>query len=175
MERADNFKKALEAFFDGSPPEISVPAPAPSGTQNNDNPGNNGPGPHSQTPRPSRQPVSPESEVGKVLSSETFINLENILESSKDAIDNNLFLYQTPAFQWIPSTVYRYDDFRESLYIMSTEGVAGKRYYIGESVDHGHIYGLVNIAAFLAQSMKETIQYDACDENSVSVQLEFLT
>ena len=26
--------------------------------------------------------------------------------------------------------------------------------------------GLVNIAAFLAQSMKETIKYDACDENN---------
>ena len=28
------------------------------------------------------------------------------------------------------------------------------------------MYGLVNIAAFLAQAMKETIRYDACDENS---------
>jgi predicted chitinase len=27
-------------------------------------------------------------------------------------------------------------------------------------------YALVNVAAFLAQSMKETIKYDACDENS---------
>eukprot|EP00959_Pyramimonas_sp_CCMP1952_P234850 4906912-Pyramimonas_sp.AAC.1 len=27
-------------------------------------------------------------------------------------------------------------------------------------------YGLVNVAAFLAQSMKETIKYDACDENN---------
>ena len=32
--------------------------------------------------------------------------------------------------------------------------------------EDGHVYGLVNVAAFLAQSMKETIQYDACDENS---------
>jgi hypothetical protein len=40
---------------------------------------------------------------------------------------------------------------------MATEGVAGKTFYIGESaVDNGHSYGLVNIAAFLAQSMKET-------------------
>ncbi|KAL7526856.1 hypothetical protein ACHAXR_001684, partial [Thalassiosira sp. AJA248-18] len=81
--------------------------------------------------------------------------------------DNKLFLYQTPGFQWIPSSVYRYDDFKESLYVMATEGVAGKKFYIGESaVENGHVYGLVNIAAFLAQSMKETIQYDACDENS---------
>ena len=27
-------------------------------------------------------------------------------------------------------------------------------------------YALVNLAAFLAQSMKETIRYDACDENN---------
>lgn len=32
--------------------------------------------------------------------------------------------------------------------------------------DNGHVYGFINIAAFLAQSMKETIQNDACDEKS---------
>jgi hypothetical protein len=89
------------------------------------------------------------------------------LDSVKSEIDSKLFLYQTPAFQWIPSTVYRYDDFRESLHIMATEGVAGKTFYTGEDVENGHVYGMVNVAAFLAQSMKETIQYDACDENSV--------
>ena len=88
------------------------------------------------------------------------------LDSVKSSIDSKLFLYQTPYFQWIPSSVYRYDDFKESLHVMATEGVAGKKFYIGESdVTNGHVYGLVNIAAFLAQSMKETIQYDACDEN----------
>jgi hypothetical protein len=51
----------------------------------------------------------------------------------------------------------------ESLYVMATEGVTGKKFYIGESdVENGHVFGLVNIAAFLAQSMKETIRYDAC-------------
>ena len=102
-----------------------------------------------------------------MMSSDTFIEMENTLESAKDEINNKLFLYQTPAFQWVPSSVYRYDDFKESLYVMATDGVAGKKFYIGESaVENGHVYGLVNIAAFLAQSMKETIQYDACDENS---------
>ena len=101
-----------------------------------------------------------------ILSSSTFIEFESALESAKDEIDSKLFLYQTPAYQWIASSVYRYADFIESLYVMATEGVAGKKLYIGESGENGHVYGLVNIAAFLAQSMKETIQYDACDENS---------
>ena len=97
----------------------------------------------------------------------TIQNLINALDAAKPDIDSKLFLYQTPAFQWIPSTVYRYDDFRESLNIMATEGVAGKTFYTGEDVENGHVYGMVNVGAFLAQSMKETIQYDACDENSV--------
>ena len=89
------------------------------------------------------------------------------LDSVENNINNKLFLYQTPAFQWIPSSVYKYTDFRESLQVMATEGVANKKFYIGDDdVENGHVYGLVNIAAFLAQSMKETIQYDACDENS---------
>ena len=108
--------------------------------------------------RPTRQPVPSTSEVGLIVNSDTFVNLESALEGSKDDIDSKLFLYQTPAFQWIPSSVYKYADFMESLYIMATQGVAGKKFYIGEDGDDGHIYGLVNIAAFFAQSMKETIQ-----------------
>ena len=93
--------------------------------------------------------------------------MQNTLESVKDEINNKLLLYQTPGLQWVPSSVYRYEDLKESLHVMATEGVAGKKFYIGESdVENGHVYGLVNLAAFLAQSMKETIQYDACDENS---------
>eukprot|EP00804_Cyclotella_cryptica_P016210 CCRYP_005703-RC/>CCRYP_005703-RC protein AED:0.08 eAED:0.08 QI:0/1/0.83/1/1/0.83/6/2124/165 len=102
----------------------------------------------------------------RVITSSQEVNLIQSLEVVKTDIDNNLLLYQTPDFQWIPSTIYRYDDLLESVRIMSTEGVAGKTFYIGEDVQNGHVYGLVNIAAFLAQSMKETIQYDACDENS---------
>lgn len=49
---------------------------------------------------------------------------------------------------------------------MYNEGVANKFFYMGDDSAYGHLYGLVNIAAFLAQSMKETIQYNACDENS---------
>ena len=110
--------------------------------------------------------------TARVLQNERHLNiiddLIQNLDTVKTEIDSNLFLYQTPAFQWIPSTVYRYDDFRESLSIMSTEGVAGKTFYTGEDLENGYVYGMVNVAAFLAQSMKETIQYDACDENSVS-------
>ena len=49
---------------------------------------------------------------------------------------------------------------------MYNDGVANKYFYMGDDSARGHLYGLVNIAAFLAQSMKETIQYNACDENS---------
>lgn len=138
----------------------SLPQALPS---SNGSPGTTtGSGSTSQTPGPTRQPVSPTSEAGMVISSNTFMEMENVLESAKNDIDNKLFLYQTPAYQWIPSSVYRYADFKESLYVMATEGVAGKKFYIGESdVENGHVFGLVNIAAFLAQSMKETIQYDA--------------
>jgi len=45
------------------------------------------------------------------------------------------------------------------------EGIANKYFYLGEQQSRGYEYGLVNIAAFLAQCMKETIKYDACDEN----------
>merc|ERR1719356_1337093 len=100
------------------------------------------------------------------MNSNTFIQMEKVLEERRENIDSKLFLYESPSYQWIPSTIYRYEDFLEGIKAMAIDGVASKKLYIGEDVDNGHVYGLVNIAAFLAQSMKETIQYDACDENS---------
>ena len=76
-------------------------------------------------------------------------------------MDRKILLYQSPDMEWKPS-IYRYDDFIAALRIMYLDGIAGKHFYLGED----YLYGLVNIAAFLAQSMKETIKYNACDENS---------
>lgn len=51
---------------------------------------------------------------------------------------------------------------------MATKGAGGTLLDLGNDSDGQDAYkvGLVNLAAFLAQSMKETIKYDACDENS---------
>jgi len=62
--------------------------------------------------------------------------------------------------------VYRYRGFRDGLEVMHEEGVGDSFFYLGDGSDIGYKIGLVNIAAFIAQSMKETIKYDVCDENS---------
>ena len=41
---------------------------------------------------------------------------------------------------------------------MYVHGVANKTFWLGDESDNGWKYGLVSVAAFLAQSMKETIQ-----------------
>jgi len=92
--------------------------------------------------------------------------VESVLNSKRDAIDNKILLYQSPTLEWEPSSVYRYRDLAAALRVMYEEGVANKYFYVGDDSSNGHIYGLVNIAAFLAQSMKETVKYNACDENS---------
>lgn len=51
---------------------------------------------------------------------------------------------------------------------MNSKGVNGLYFYLGGEGDKDYKYGLTNVAAFLAQSMKETIKYDACDEVSQS-------
>ena len=92
--------------------------------------------------------------------------VEAALEAHKDGIDSNILVSETPENAWIQSTVYRYNDFLEGLRVMYSDGIANKFFYMGDESSQGHLYGLVNVAAFLAQSMKETIRYNACDENS---------
>jgi len=86
-------------------------------------------------------------------------------------MNDKLFIFQSGWSDWLPSTQYRYDGFIKALRIMYLDGVGGKKFYVGEDVagKEGVKIGLVNIAAFLAQSMKETIKYDACDENNWDV------
>lgn len=74
---------------------------------------------------------------------------------------------QQPDLSWAPSSIYFWADLLRALDGMHGTGVNGDHFYLGlASESKGDLYGLVNVAAFLAQSMKETIQYDACDENS---------
>ena len=130
--------------------------------------GNNNPT-KSPTTKPTIQPTTlfpTSSPITRPPTSSTAAAVEAVLEASKDGIDNKILLYQTPSMQWEPSSVYRYSDLLSALRVMYNDGVAGKYFYMGDDSPDGYKYGLVNIAAFLAQSMKETIQYNACDENS---------
>jgi hypothetical protein len=86
-----------------------------------------------------------------------------VLESSKS---EGVFQYQTPSGGWLPSTLYTWKDMIEGVKIMATQGIGSQKLYIGEGGNFK--YGLVNLAAFLGESMKETIMYNACDENNWS-------
>jgi len=50
--------------------------------------------------------------------------------------------------------------------IMAETGIGNQTLFVGEGDNFK--YGLVNLAGFLGESMKETIMYNACDENNWS-------
>lgn len=91
--------------------------------------------------------------------------MQQALEST-DA--SRILVSQQPDLSWAPSTVYFWPDLLAGLRAMHAQGIAGTTFWLGETEapEAGWRYGLVSVAAFLAQSMKETIQYDACDENN---------
>ncbi|MEC6908134.1 cellulose-binding domain-containing protein [Photobacterium piscicola] len=112
--------------------------------------------------------VGEELEKGSLTRIET-LNTE--LTNASDVMDNEAFLYETPQSQWVPSTVYKWNDFLDGLNAMHNIGVAGNKFWLltDEADDATNIiYAKVAIAAFLAQSMQETIRYNACDENNWS-------
>jgi hypothetical protein len=82
------------------------------------------------------------------------------------ADSTGVFQYQTPSGGWLPSTLYTWKDMIAGVKIMATQGVGKMKLFVGEGQNYK--YGLVNLAAFLGQSMKETIMYNACDENNWS-------
>ena len=127
---------------------------------------------HSPTPRLFPTTLAP-SLPPQTRSPSANVAIENVLDYAKHDINTKLFIYQSgwSDLDWVPSTQYRYDGFLSGLQVMYLEGVGDLSFYLGEDVvgEQGTVIGLVNIAAFLAQSMKETIKYDACDENNWDV------
>eukprot|EP00485_Elphidium_margaritaceum_P006056 CAMPEP_0202699996 /NCGR_PEP_ID=MMETSP1385-20130828/13207_1 /ASSEMBLY_ACC=CAM_ASM_000861 /TAXON_ID=933848 /ORGANISM="Elphidium margaritaceum" /LENGTH=885 /DNA_ID=CAMNT_0049357093 /DNA_START=101 /DNA_END=2758 /DNA_ORIENTATION=+ len=99
-------------------------------------------------------------------------DVEKVLSSAESELDSDIFIYEAAVGVWLQSDVYRFDGFISGLRTMYETGVSGNTFYLGSDFDtstnaaNGYKYGLVNIAAFLAQSMKETIRYNACDENN---------
>jgi len=77
-----------------------------------------------------------------------------------------VFIYETASSGWLPSDLYKWEDMTDAVQVMATDGIGDAKLWIGEG--DNHVYGLVNIAAFLGQCMQETIRYNACDENNWS-------
>ena len=80
--------------------------------------------------------------------------VQDILATKRDAIDNELFLYEAPEGGWVPSTIYKYDGLAKALQVMNGKGVNDMYFYLGGDGKDDYKYGLTNVAAFLAQSMK---------------------
>lgn len=74
-------------------------------------------------------------------------------------------MYDTGS-QMLPSDIYTWPDMIKAVQVMATQGIGEAKLWIGEGDNKD--YGLVNVAAFLAQCMQETIRYNACDENNWS-------
>ncbi|MGR5486020.1 Ig-like domain-containing protein [Vibrio alfacsensis] len=112
--------------------------------------------------------------VGEELEKGSLTRIEALnqqLANAESVMDNEAFLYETPQSQWVPSTVYKWNDFLDGLNAMHNIGVAGNKFWLmndGIDDETNIKYAKVAIAAFLAQSMQETIRYNACDENNWS-------
>jgi hypothetical protein len=87
----------------------------------------------------------------------------NFFSEKKEIVNSKILQSQTPEGQLYPSYRYQLSDFLSALTTISEDGVAGKKFYVGDAtVAMGVRYGIVNAIMFLAQAFKEAIQYDAC-------------
>jgi len=99
-----------------------------------------------------------------------------VLNKSQLNINKNLLQSCVPnagassGFAWTQSQIYALKDLVDA-YQKSSEGFAGMHLYLGKDSDSDEMrvkLALVNLAAFMGQSIHETIIYDACDENNWS-------
>ncbi|KAL3758302.1 hypothetical protein ACHAWU_004267 [Discostella pseudostelligera] len=88
------------------------------------------------------------------------------IESKRELIEKYVLrsYYHGDAELAYPSTIYTYEPFMQSLQTMGVDGFgADFKFNLWEGGAKYH-YGLVNLAAFLANCMVESIEADTCDE-----------
>ena len=107
------------------------------------------------------KPVSKPSGESSSASNSSSKQALKILDSATSKFSSDILLYESPGGGLVSSDVYKFPDFLNALEVMNTKGVAGFYFYLGDGSTNGHMYGLVNVAAFFAQSMKETIKVSA--------------
>jgi len=117
----------------------------------------------SPTPELTATPTGPPSPPTPAPSSSA--GDRQVLEVLAGVDWSDILKAQQPDLSWKPSSVYKSADLILAVQKMIDVGVGQYKLLAGDS-DKNAQYALVNIAAFLAQSMHETIQYDACDENN---------
>ncbi|KAK1739219.1 hypothetical protein QTG54_009762 [Skeletonema marinoi] len=93
------------------------------------------------------------------------MNVAEILDKSKADIEQNVLVRRTPNLEWEASSIYHFEGLMKALGVMTLHNVRSGNFYLGEGMDDVEArYGLVNLAAFLAHSMAQSIKYDICDE-----------
>ncbi|CAK8993802.1 Chitin-binding type-4 domain-containing protein [Durusdinium trenchii] len=155
----------------GSAPEDPLPTPPPVSTQPpvsqpTTNPPTTRP-PATNPPTPNPPTTTPPTNAGG-SSSSAAAQVFQVLDSQSFKLDNSVLTFETPQGSKLPSTLYKSNDLVAAVRVMHGQGAGGFKLDLGfdDEGPDAAMYGLVNIAAFLAQSMKETIKYDACSENS---------
>jgi hypothetical protein len=95
--------------------------------------------------------------------------LDAVLVDNAEALARQFLVAEQPDGKLKPSELYKWPDLLRALHQMHSEGAGPYRFYMGDKSDRGDTrwkYGLVNVAAFLAEAMEESIHYDVCDENN---------
>jgi hypothetical protein len=95
--------------------------------------------------------------------------LDAVLVDNSEALAREFLVSEQPDGKTKPSELYKWPDLLRALRQMHAEGAGPYHFYMGDKSEKADVrwkYGLVNVAAFLAQAMQESIRYDVCDENN---------
>merc|ERR1740123_1502301 len=91
-----------------------------------------------------------------------------VVEALQNSDSAGVLTYTDGSGEVVPSTLYTWEGMIQAISDTATTGIGNSSFWVGEAGNH--VYGLVNVAACVAQMMSEAIAYNACDENNWSGQ-----
>lgn len=89
------------------------------------------------------------------------------IKSKRDLIEKYVLVSFTNSGVAFPSNRYTFDGLMDALDLMAVKGFgADFQFNLWDGTSYEWKKGIINLSAFLANAMVESIQYDSCDENN---------
>lgn len=89
------------------------------------------------------------------------------IKSKRDLIEKKVLVSYTNSGVAFPSNRYKFDGLMDALDLMAVKGFgADFQFNLWDGTSYEWKKGIINLSAFLANAMVESIQYDSCDENN---------
>ena len=105
----------------------------------------------------------------------SILNIMKVVDTAQATLEEDKFVITLQSRTKIKSTLYKFQGFRAALEYITTQGIGGNYFYLGDVIRSRNgkqttnfIVGVANLALFLSKMITDVISYERCDPHHIA-------